>query len=379
VSLKSFLFYSVAVLTALFTGPPKSYALIANLTWNRNPESAVIGYRLYEGTISGTYTNSIDVGNATNKSVPGLTAGTTYFFAVAAYDTNGLESPFSKEVSCTVPFSNAAPVVTLTSPAANAAYTESATVPLAASVLANGNSITAVWFYDGATLLGECAASPYDFAWTNAAPGSHTLTAWASDAAGMVSSSPVIVNVTGLPAPWQTTSIGNAGTNGSATIVGCACTVTGAGNLSGSADNFQFLYQTMSGSGQIDAQILSAQNAGSSGCLGLMMRESLTSGSRYVFMGVSPGGTFDWQRRNNTSGSTSSTKSGAGTLPNVWARLTRTNGTFYGYKSTNGADWTLVASRNISMATNIYFGFAVASGVPNVPISASFTNVSAVP
>ena len=39
----------------------------------------------------------------TNATLANLTPGTTYFFAVTAYDTNSLESPFSGEISYTVP------------------------------------------------------------------------------------------------------------------------------------------------------------------------------------------------------------------------------------------------------------------------------------
>jgi len=49
-----------------------------------------------------------------------------------------------------------------------------------------------------------------------------------------------------------------------------------------------------------------------------MIRESLTSGSRYAFMGISPDGTFRWQRRSWTGGWTWSTTSTIGTLPYVW-------------------------------------------------------------
>jgi hypothetical protein len=73
------------------------------LAWDPSPDSAVAGYHLYDGIASLTYTNVIDVGNATNATVSGLVGGVTYFFAATAYDTNGQESVFSDEVSYTVP------------------------------------------------------------------------------------------------------------------------------------------------------------------------------------------------------------------------------------------------------------------------------------
>jgi hypothetical protein len=73
------------------------------LAWDPSTEPSVVGYRLYVGGASETYTNMIDVGNATTATTPGLTIGITYFFAVTAYNASGLESPFSGEISCSIP------------------------------------------------------------------------------------------------------------------------------------------------------------------------------------------------------------------------------------------------------------------------------------
>jgi hypothetical protein len=75
------------------------------LAWAPGTSRLLAGYRLYSGGASRTYTNMIDVGNATTNSITGLAAGVTYFFAVTTYDSTGLESDFSSEVSYTVPSS----------------------------------------------------------------------------------------------------------------------------------------------------------------------------------------------------------------------------------------------------------------------------------
>ena len=194
-----------------------------------------------------------------------------------------------------------------------------------------------------------------------------------------MASSPVNIAVTGLPAPWQTADIGSVGVVGSASMSNGVYTVQGAGNISGTADNFRFVYQPLSGDGEIKVCLNSAGNTGTSGRIGVMIRESLTSGSKYALMGISPDGTFRWQRRINTGGSTSTSTSTIGTPPNVWTRLVRTGNALYGYNSTDGTNWTQVNSRNITMATNIYVGLAVASGSSNTLNTATFTNVTVVP
>jgi hypothetical protein len=74
------------------------------LAWDPNTEPDLAGYVLYYGTNSGDYRHSIQVGNVTLATVPGLSEGTTYFFAVTAVNQFGAESDFSDEVGYTVPW-----------------------------------------------------------------------------------------------------------------------------------------------------------------------------------------------------------------------------------------------------------------------------------
>ena len=78
-----------------------AFPLFANtvtVSWTANTESDLSGYKIYYGTSSGSYDDALDVGNKTSFSINNLVVGTTYFFAVTAYDFSGNESGFSKEV-----------------------------------------------------------------------------------------------------------------------------------------------------------------------------------------------------------------------------------------------------------------------------------------
>jgi hypothetical protein len=55
------------------------------------------------GLSSGNYTQTIGVGNATAVTVTNLISGSTYYFAVTAYNAAGVDSLYSNEVSYTVP------------------------------------------------------------------------------------------------------------------------------------------------------------------------------------------------------------------------------------------------------------------------------------
>ncbi len=69
------------------------------LAWDPNTEPDLAGYKLYYGTSSGSYQQSVNVGNLTQYSLSNLQDGVTYYFAVTAYDTEGNESGYSNEVS----------------------------------------------------------------------------------------------------------------------------------------------------------------------------------------------------------------------------------------------------------------------------------------
>ena len=86
------------------------------VVWNANTESNLAGYIVQYGTQSGNPSTSIDVGNVTSRAVTGLTAGTTYYFRVVAYNTSGQQSAPSTQVTYAVPAAPSAPTITSVSP-----------------------------------------------------------------------------------------------------------------------------------------------------------------------------------------------------------------------------------------------------------------------
>ena len=459
-----------------------------SLGWSPSPDPAVVGYNLYSGAASQTYTNLVSVGNVTNAMMGSLVPGTAYYFSTRARDAQGNESPFSNEISYTVPMSasstptntpptissipnqsinansatpplsfivsdaetaaanlavsasssnpalvpssglmltnngtnwtvritpavgqvgtalialtvcdpslcttttfqltvNPLPAIVLSAPLNGTSFTAPATVSLSANVTANGHTITQVQFFNGGTLLGSVATLPYVLSWNSVPAGSYSLSASAvfDAGSGLVTSGGSLINVApapGLTPPWQTAGIGTPIPTSNAGITNGLYTVQSSGNLTSSSDNFLFLYQSLSGDGEIRAQLTSVQNGSSSGIAGVMIREALTSGSRYAVTGISPNGAFRWQKRSTTGGGTSSTKGGNGNLPNAWVRIVRTGNLLLGYKSIDGASWTLINSSTINMAPNIYVGFVVASGTASTVASSLFANPTVIP
>ncbi len=75
------------------------FAAQIKLAWDPNTEPYLAGYKIYWGNGSKSYGSPIDVGNVTQYTLTGLTAGNTYFIAVTAYGLSNNESGSSNEVS----------------------------------------------------------------------------------------------------------------------------------------------------------------------------------------------------------------------------------------------------------------------------------------
>jgi len=80
-----------------------SYAQAVELTWNPSPDGDVYAYNVSYGTQSGVYTNSTTFYGTTDGVISGLAGGATYYFAVAAIDSVGVENILSNEVSYVIP------------------------------------------------------------------------------------------------------------------------------------------------------------------------------------------------------------------------------------------------------------------------------------
>jgi hypothetical protein len=103
------------------------------LVWDPNAESNLAGYKVYSGTASRQYSSVVDVGNITQHQLTNLVQGTTYFFALTAYNTLGLESGFSAEVSYTPAASNTPPTISSFSPRTVNEDTSTGSIPFTVS------------------------------------------------------------------------------------------------------------------------------------------------------------------------------------------------------------------------------------------------------
>ena len=296
--------------------PSVARAATLTATWSPNPEPNIAGYQLLVGTASGSYTMVIDVGKVTSYSFS-VTAGTTYYCVLQAYNTAGLYSPYSAEVVASVP--------------AQTGGSDSG----GGSSGASGGSSGGASGGGGGTSAGG-----------------------------------------GLPGPWLSQDVGNVGWTGSSSYNGAAFTVQGAGaDIWGTADAFQFTFQPLSGDGLIIARANSLQNTSGSAKAGVMFRDSLTAGAANVILDVEPSGNIEFMARSATGRSTT-WLAGASGLPPTWLALWRNGSTISAFVSADGNSWTSVGGATISLSTTAYVGLAVTSHNASQLNTATFDQVS---
>ena len=206
--------------------------------------------------------------------------------------------------------------------------------------------------------------------------GLNTFVVTATDSGSATAEATLQIAVTVLPLPWTTTDIGTGILAGSATFNSGTFTQKGSGMVAAQSDGLNFTYQTLSGDGSITARISILQNTGNASHIGVMIRDTLASNSKQIFMGMSGTQAFRWTRRTGTGATASFGNSGTGVVPNTWVRLERSGTTITAYKSINGWQWTWVgATNNTTFGANCYIGLCVSSGSATTLNTSSFSNV----
>jgi len=128
---------SISITTT--TIAPSPAASRVTLAWDAVTDTDLAGYKIYYGTASGTYTGNRDAAKLTTYTFLGLPNG-THYFAVKAYNTSGVESGFSNEVSTQVTASTTTASVSV---GQSIAAKESGTIPASSTTAQTTSATTA--------------------------------------------------------------------------------------------------------------------------------------------------------------------------------------------------------------------------------------------
>jgi len=189
----------------------------------------------------------------------------------------------------------------------------------------------------------------------------------------------VAVTKAGSAPTWLDRDIGSVGQAGGSSENAGTFSVRGAGaDIWGSADGFHFLYQPMSGDGQIVARVATLTRTHDWAKAGVMIRETLAAGAKHASMFVTPAKGTAFQRR-LAAGGVSTTTAGVLAAPPRWVKLVRTGATIAAYESADGVAWTLVGSDTVSMVNDVFVGLAVTSHTTAALATATFDAVTKEP
>jgi alpha-tubulin suppressor-like RCC1 family protein/regulation of enolase protein 1 (concanavalin A-like superfamily) len=165
------------------------------------------------------------------------------------------------------------------------------------------------------------------------------------------------------PSPWLDADMSGVPTPGSSFYENGIFTVYGSGrDIWGVTDRFHYVYQPFTGDGQITARVTSQQATDPIAKTGLMLRETLSTGSKNVMAYVTPGIGTALQYRTATGGSTTYTGPNTITAP-YWLRLERLGSLVRASQSADGAQWVSLGEVNLPMSQQIYAGIPVTSGL----------------
>jgi methionine-rich copper-binding protein CopC len=139
--------------------------------------------------------------------------------------------------------------------------------------------------------------------------------------------------------------------------------IAGGVDIWGTSDSGHLLIGPRSGNFDIKTRVAGLTRVDAITKAGLMVRESFDADSPNLYLNVSPPNgrnTYELGQRTNAAGASGSWSSSgvnlaAAGVPNAWMRLQRFGNTIYGFRSTNGLDWTLLGQAVVNY-TNYLVG-----------------------
>ena len=152
--------------------------------------------------------------------------------------------------------------------------------------------------------------------------------------------------------------------------------VVGSGtDIWGTADAFNFAYQSMTGDGLLVARVASLGNTNSWAKAAVMIRNGLSANAAFADMIVTSAKGTAFQYR-ASAGASAINVSGPLAAAPYWLKIVRAGSIFSGYVSADGANWTLVGQASIAMGSTVEIGLAVTSHDNTRTTTGAFTNIT---
>ena len=318
----------------------------------RRSDDGGASYTLIQPAVPGTsYTDNF------------VTNGVTYFYQVSASFPGG-EAPDSTPVSATPQ-----PVPPPPAPTGLTATGADARVNLSWNAVGSATSYTVKRSLVSGTGHTVLAADLTTTSYSDTAVVNGTTYYYVVSASNGSGEGPDSAQASATPsaAPaWSTQDVGAVGAAGSWSESAGTHTIRGSGaDIWNTADEFRFVYRTITGNATIIARVASVQDADPVAHFtkaGIMFREKLIAGSKNVFALVTPlaANGYRFQNRATEGGTTARVFVTPSALPG-WLKVVRAGNTFTASYSTSGSSWQPIGSATVTMAATIQVGLAVTS------------------
>jgi len=166
---------------------------------------------------------------------------------------------------------------------------------------------------------------------------------------------------TTIPSTQTAADIGSPAIPGTVTYNQGTYTIKAAGlDIWNTADQFRYIYQQVTGDVDVSIRLRSISEANAWSKSGVMIRESLSPGSRHAFALLSATRGYAFHRRIDPNGFTEGGTGLTGAPPG-WVRLVRKGNTIEAFRSADGVTWVSLGSDVVPMATTVYVGIATTS------------------
>jgi hypothetical protein len=206
-----------------------------------------------------------------------------------------------------------------------------------------------------------------------------TITGTGTNQSRSASTALVVNSNTGLPQGWTDLNIGTPGVAGSASYSSGTFTVSGGGSdIWGTSDQFNYLYEPLTGDVTLTAHITSQVSSDSWAKGGIMIRGGTAPNAPFVDVVLTPGRGYRMQYRTSTGASADQVGGASGPTAPYWVRLVRSGDSFAGYTSADGVTWIQIGTSSVTvpMGSGALQGLAVAAHNSSLLSTATFDSVT---
>jgi hypothetical protein len=148
----------------------------------------------------------------------------------------------------------------------------------------------------------------------------------------------------------------------------------------GNADEFRYVYKTLTGDGSMIARVEDLDGTPSTWAkAGVMVRQDTAVGSTHSFMCMTggDGNGASWQGRPTANAASVNADATDAVAPPYWVRIDRAGNSLTGSVSADGQTWTQIGdARSIAMNDPVLIGLALTSHNSNQATSAEFSNIT---